>query len=103
MLVRNYSHSLTPFQQCYDEKRYKEALKKVEILLENYENHPGKVKACLSKINNLNLECLSFKALLYNALGKEKEAMAIMKVTIFKNMSNATCWHIFGLIHRKAK
>jgi hypothetical protein len=46
--------------QCYDEKRYKEALKKVEILLDNYATHP---------------ECLSFKALIYNAIGKEKEAM----------------------------
>ena len=104
MLVSTHTVILHLYQQCYDEKRYKEALKKVEILLENYATHAGKALACQTEIVNPNiLECLSFKALIYNAIGKEKEAMQMMKVTIFKNMTNATCWHIYGLIHRKAK
>ena len=32
-----------------------------------------------------------------------KEQSNEVKVTIMKNMTNSTCWHIFGLIHRKAK
>ena len=46
MLVSTYIVTKQQLQQCYDEKRYKEALKKVEILLENYATHAGKALAC---------------------------------------------------------
>ena len=49
---------------------------------------------------------MSFKALLLSGLGKQKESVEVIKATIGKsmaNMTNATCWHIYGIINRKDK
>ena len=84
-------------------KDTKKLLKKLKFYLKTIQPTQVRLGRVTVDLIIMILECNSFKALLLNALGKEKEAMAMMKVTIFKNMTNATCWHIYGLIHRKAK
>lgn len=43
------------------------------------------------------------KALILSGLGRNDEAKEQIKKTLFKNLSNFTCWHVFGIINRKAK
>jgi Tfp pilus assembly protein PilF len=43
------------------------------------------------------------KALLLSAINKKDEANKLIKATLFKNMTNFTCWHVMGLLHRKDK
>lgn len=38
-----------------------------------------------------------------SAMGKMKEAVKEIKLVLMKNMTNFTCWHIMGIIHRKEK
>jgi peptide alpha-N-acetyltransferase len=49
------------------------------------------------------LETNAFKALILSGLGRMNEATDQIKKILFKNLTNFTCWHIFGMIHRKAK
>jgi Tfp pilus assembly protein PilF len=50
-----------------------------------------------------NIETLAMKALSMNALKKRTEALDFIKKALFKNMSNFTCWHVYGIIHRSNK
>lgn len=43
------------------------------------------------------------KALILSGLGRNQEANDQIKKTLFKNLTNFTCWHVFGIINRKAK
>jgi peptide alpha-N-acetyltransferase len=43
------------------------------------------------------------KALILSAMGRMSEANDQIKKTLFKNMTNFTCWHVFGIINRKEK
>lgn len=33
--------------------------------------------------------------------GKAEDAMVIIKKVLFKNLTNFTCWHVYGIIHKK--
>jgi len=50
-----------------------------------------------------NLESLAMKALILNALKNKKEAFALCKQVLFKNLANFTCWHVYGILHRSNK
>jgi peptide alpha-N-acetyltransferase len=63
-------------------------LKNAEILLERYPDHP---------------ESNAMKALLQCGLGRQAEAVASIKKILFKNLTNFTCWHVYGIIYRKEK
>jgi len=43
------------------------------------------------------------RALLLSAVNKKEESRALIKKVLFKNMTNFTCWHVMGLLHRKDK
>lgn len=43
------------------------------------------------------------KALIFSGMGRNKEAMTQIKMTLFKNLTNFTCWHVMGIINRKEK
>jgi len=43
------------------------------------------------------------KALNMNALKKKVEAFELIKKALFKNLSNFTCWHVYGILHRSNK
>lgn len=49
------------------------------------------------------LETLAMKALNMNALKRKKEAFDFIKLALFKNLGNFTCWHVFGILHRSNK
>jgi len=79
-------HTFQAMLGNYDEKLYKEAIKKCDILLENYPGHT---------------ETMAFKGLITSALGNTKEGADILKKTMMMNMANmknSTVWHIYGMI-----
>ena len=43
------------------------------------------------------------RALLWSGMGRQVEACASIKKTLFKNMTNFTCWHVQGILLRKDK
>ena len=43
------------------------------------------------------------QALLFSGIGSQAEALESIKKTLFKNFSNFTCWHVYGIIYRKEK
>lgn len=43
------------------------------------------------------------QALLFSGIGRQAEALESIKKTLFKNFSNFTCWHVYGIIYRKEK
>lgn len=43
------------------------------------------------------------KALSLNAMRKKTEAFELIKKALFKNLSNFTCWHVYGILHRSNK
>jgi peptide alpha-N-acetyltransferase len=43
------------------------------------------------------------KALNLNAQKKKTEAFEFIKKALFKNLSNFTCWHVYGILHRGNK
>lgn len=49
------------------------------------------------------LEVNSMRALFLNDLGRHIEAQAVIKKILFKNLTNFTCWHVYGMITRKLK
>lgn len=49
------------------------------------------------------LEIQSMNALVLSGLGRSAESMALIKKALFKNLSNFTCWHVYGIIHRQQK
>jgi len=38
------------------------------------------------------------RALLLSGLGRSAEAHAVIKKILFKNLTNYTCWHVYGMI-----
>lgn len=48
-------------------------------------------------------ETQAMKALLLNALKKKKEAYEWIKKALFKNFTNFTCWHVYGILQRSNK
>jgi peptide alpha-N-acetyltransferase len=51
----------------------------------------------------MNIETLAMKALNMNALKKKKEAFDLIKMALFKNLANFTCWHVYGILNRANK
>lgn len=49
------------------------------------------------------LESNAMKALILSGMGRSVDAIAQIKKTLFKNLTNFTCWHVFGIINRKDK
>jgi N-alpha-acetyltransferase 15/16, NatA auxiliary subunit len=43
------------------------------------------------------------RALNMNAQKKRAEAFEYIKKALFKNLSNFTCWHVYGILHRSNK
>jgi cytochrome c-type biogenesis protein CcmH/NrfG len=43
------------------------------------------------------------KGLIFSGMGRQDEAKAQIKLTLFKNLTNFTCWHVMGIINRKDK
>jgi Flp pilus assembly protein TadD len=43
------------------------------------------------------------KGLILSAQGNSAEAQAVIKRILFKNLTNFTCWHVYGIINRKDK
>lgn len=43
------------------------------------------------------------KALILSGMNRNNDAMTQIKATLFKNLTNFTCWHVMGIINRKAK
>jgi peptide alpha-N-acetyltransferase len=82
----------------YDNKQFKQSYKNAELILEKHPDHPGKNQS----ISNL-LETLAMKALNLNALKRKQEAFDLIKKALFKNLSNFTCWHVYGILHRSNK
>jgi peptide alpha-N-acetyltransferase len=56
--------------------------------LEKHEDHP---------------ETTAFKALTLNQMKKKTEAMELVKKALFKNLTNFTCWHVYGILHKNGK
>jgi hypothetical protein len=50
-----------------------------------------------------NAETEAFKYLILTKLKRSKEAIEGIKKLLFKNMTNFTCWHVYGLIMRQQK
>jgi len=46
------------------------------------------------------IESISFKALILNGMKKKKEAFDLIKQALFKNLSNFTCWHVYGILNK---
>ena len=74
--------------ELYDNKEYKKALEKIEIIMETHPDHP---------------ESGAFKALVLNGLNKGAEAFDLIKKVLFKNFGNFTCWHVYGMLNRSNK
>jgi tetratricopeptide (TPR) repeat protein len=72
----------------YDNKKHKEGLKNADKLIEKYPIHP---------------ESNAMRALLLSGLNRMPEAIDQIKKTLFKNLTNFTCWHVYGIINRKEK
>jgi tetratricopeptide (TPR) repeat protein len=72
----------------YDDKEYKKALEKAEMVLAKYPDH---------------VETSAFKALILDQLKRKTEAYDLIKQALFKNMSNFTCWHVYGMLNRANK
>lgn len=69
----------------YDDKEYKKALEKADLVLAKYVNH---------------VETTAFKSLILDQLKRKNEAFDLIKTTLFKNMGNFTCWHVYGMLNR---
>jgi hypothetical protein len=88
------SHSRPdPFQNFYDQKQYKQALRNGEQIMENNKDHAGKP----SQTDPIT-ETDAFKCLILTKLKRSKEAFEGIKRVLFKNLTNFTCWHVYGLI-----
>ena len=74
--------------QHYDNKLYKQGLKNCELILQKHPDHP---------------ESLAMKALLLNQMKKKTEAFEWIKKALFKNLTNFTCWHVYGILQRGQK
>ena len=74
--------------ELYDQKEFKKALLNVDQVLEVHANHA---------------ESEAFKALILNSMKRKAEAYELIKKALFKNMSNFTCWHVYGILNRSNK
>jgi len=72
----------------FDDKEYKKALDKADLVLEKHADHA---------------ETLAFKALIMNSLKRGAEAFNLIKAVLMKNMGNFTVWHIYGMLNRANK
>jgi peptide alpha-N-acetyltransferase len=43
------------------------------------------------------------KALILSGMGHNTVALDQIKKTLFKNLTNFTCWHVYGIMNRKEK
>lgn len=43
------------------------------------------------------------KALFFSGMGRNPEAIEMIKKLLFKNLNNFTCWHVMGICQRKDK
>ena len=54
-------------------------------------------------MNHIIAETLAMKALIMNSQKKKTEAFTYIKQALFKNLSNFTCWHVYGILHKSNK
>ncbi|CDW89756.1 n-alpha-acetyltransferase auxiliary subunit-like [Stylonychia lemnae] len=78
----------TQMLNFYDNKQFKQSLRNADQILEKHPDHP---------------ETLAMKALNMNSLKRKIEAFEFIKKALFKNLSNFTCWHVYGILHRSNK
>lgn len=74
--------------KLYDQKMYKKALKCCEKVLETQPNHG---------------ESNAMKALIFNTIGRKKEANEVINQALMYNFKSFTSWHIKGMISRSDK
>ena len=48
-------------------------------------------------------ETQAMQALTLNAVKRKTEAFELIKKALFKNLSNFTCWHVYGILHKSNK
>lgn len=71
--------------KLYDMNMYKKSLKKCDAILQTQPNHS---------------ETIAMKALIYNTVGKKKEAKDTINKALMCNLKSFTSWHIKGMIDR---
>lgn len=74
--------------KLFDQKMYKKSLKKCESVLETQPTHG---------------ETIAMKALIYNTIGRKKEAKELINKALMCNLQSFTSWHIKGMIDRSDK
>lgn len=74
-------------------------MKNNDTLIERYPVHPGKFQQRLMQC----LEIQAMRGLVLSGLGHADEAMDQIKKALFKNLTNYTCWHVYGIVHRLKK
>ena len=75
-------------------------MRNADAILEKHPDHPGNYQN--NDLKSL-IESLAMKALNMNALKRKTEAFEFIKKALFKNLSNFTCWHVYGILHRSNK
>jgi len=72
----------------YDKQFFKKAMINADEVLAKHKDHA---------------ETLAMKALILNGLKKKTEAYAMIQKALFSNMSNFSCWHVYGLLNKSHK
>lgn len=100
-----YYNSFDRLQDLYDKQFFKKALSNADEVLAKHKDHAGKNKQSIFKIkhDHFFIETFAMKALILNGLKRKAEAFAMIQTTLFKNMSNFTCWHVYGLLNKSHK
>jgi tetratricopeptide (TPR) repeat protein len=80
--------SFNTILELYDASEFSKALEKIMDIEIKHPDH---------------CETQSFKALVLNSMKKKTKAFEIIQKTLFKNMSNFTCWHVYGILNRSNK
>ncbi|KAJ3416121.1 N-alpha-acetyltransferase 16, NatA auxiliary subunit [Chytridiales sp. JEL 0842] len=72
----------------HENKQFKKGLKTADLILRKYPDHG---------------ETLAMKALFLSSLDRREEAHEFIKKALKNHLTNATCWHVYGLIYRHEK
>ncbi|KAJ1567919.1 N-alpha-acetyltransferase 16, NatA auxiliary subunit, partial [Cladochytrium tenue] len=79
---------LKAVMKFYENKQYKKGMKSCDQILRKCPEHG---------------ETLSMKALFLSYLERKDEAHELIKKAVRLEITNAVCWHVYGLIHRAEK
>jgi|TARA_B110000305_G_C19163024_1_gene503514 hypothetical protein len=77
-----------------------------DAVLAKHKDHAGKKIQSIFKIKRdhfLFIETTAMKALILNGMKKKAEAYAMIQKALFSNMSNFSCWHVYGLLNKSHK